>query len=331
MKSCLRFLVAVAALSLIQISRAEGRNGPPQSPAQSEAPPGATAEWKRYTYTGEEFSVELPEMPIVYETSRDISMFESERMRVFSLYSGGVVFFVNSYDKPRPQETLERFASYHLGGRGLTPAGDASLDGFEGREYQLKYSYNNAPPSFFGRARVFRARKHAYLVEAYSDTEGHEQEIERFLNSLALSAKPSGEGVLPDSPIPPFKPPKPPPKDTGGGDAPLKLSPEAAPSERPPEGPFTQKEVTRKAVIVFKPEPSFTEDARKNNVSGVVRLRAVLSSTGLVTDISVIKWLRDGLTEKAIGAARHIRFFPAEKDGRAVSQYVVLEYNFNIY
>jgi hypothetical protein len=30
-------------------------------------------------------------------------------------------------------------------------------------------------------------------------------------------------------------------------------------------------------------------------------------------------------------AARHILFFPAEKDGRKVPQYVVLEYNFNIY
>lgn len=95
--------------------------------------------------------------------------------------------------------------------------------------------------------------------------------------------------------------------------------------------PFNQKEVTRKALITFKPEPGFTEEARKNNVTGVVRLRAVLSSSGSVSGISVIKGLPDGLTEKAISAARQIRFNPAEKDGRTVSQYIVLEYNFNIY
>jgi TonB family protein len=95
--------------------------------------------------------------------------------------------------------------------------------------------------------------------------------------------------------------------------------------------PFRQTEVTRKAVITFKPEPGFTEDARKNNVTGVVRLRAILSSGGGVTGISVVKGLPDGLTEKAIAAARQIRFTPAEKDGHAVSQYIVLEYNFNIY
>jgi len=41
--------------------------------------------------------------------------------------------------------------------------------------------------------------------------------------------------------------------------------------------------------------------------------------------------LPDGLTEKAIAAARSIRFQPAQKDGRPVSQYAVIEYSFNIY
>jgi hypothetical protein len=50
-----------------------------------------------------------------------------------------------------------------------------------------------------------------------------------------------------------------------------------------------------------------------------------------VQGISVVKGLPDGLTERAISAAKQIRFTPAEKDGRNVSQYVTLEYNFNIY
>lgn len=94
---------------------------------------------------------------------------------------------------------------------------------------------------------------------------------------------------------------------------------------------FNAKEVTRKAVITSKPEPGFTEEARKNNVTGVVRLRAVLSASGSVQGISVVKGLPDGLTERAIAAAKQIRFTPAEKDGHTVSQYVTLEYNFNIY
>jgi TonB family protein len=94
---------------------------------------------------------------------------------------------------------------------------------------------------------------------------------------------------------------------------------------------FKATEVTRKAVITYRPEPNFTEEARKNNVTGVVRLRAVLAASGGVSNISVLKGLPDGLTERAIAAARQIRFTPAQKDGRPVSQYVVIEYNFNIY
>jgi TonB family protein len=95
--------------------------------------------------------------------------------------------------------------------------------------------------------------------------------------------------------------------------------------------PFKQSEVNERAIITFKPEPGFTEEARKNNVTGTVRLRAILTASGEVSNISIVKGLPDGLTEKAIAAARQIKFRPAQKDGRAVSQYVVLEYNFNIY
>jgi TonB family protein len=95
--------------------------------------------------------------------------------------------------------------------------------------------------------------------------------------------------------------------------------------------PFRVNQVARRALITFKPEPGYTVEARKNGVEGVVRLRAVLNLSGEVTDIGVVKGLPDGLTEKAVSAAKRIRFTPAQKDGRQVSQYVVLEYNFITY
>ena len=60
-------------------------------------------------------------------------------------------------------------------------------------------------------------------------------------------------------------------------------------------------------------------------------MRAVFSAGGSVTNIKAVKGLPDGLTEKAIAAARQIRFVPAQKDGRNVSQYIQIEYNFNLY
>lgn len=94
---------------------------------------------------------------------------------------------------------------------------------------------------------------------------------------------------------------------------------------------FAARDVTRKAQITSKPEPLYTEEARKNQVTGTVRLRLILGASGSVSGITPVSRLPDGLTEKAIEAARRISFKPAEKDGRKVSQYVTIEYNFNIY
>ncbi len=94
---------------------------------------------------------------------------------------------------------------------------------------------------------------------------------------------------------------------------------------------FSVSELTQRAVLISKPEPGYTEEARKNNVSGTVRLRLVLGANGEVSNILVLESLPYGLTEKTIDAARAIRFTPARKDNRPVSQWVTIEYSFNIY
>jgi TonB family protein len=94
---------------------------------------------------------------------------------------------------------------------------------------------------------------------------------------------------------------------------------------------FSSKDVTSRARVLEKPEPQYTEAARKNQVTGTVVLKAVFSSSGSVTNISTIRGLPDGLTERAIAAAKQIRFVPAQKDGRNVSMWMQLEYNFNLY
>jgi TonB family protein len=95
--------------------------------------------------------------------------------------------------------------------------------------------------------------------------------------------------------------------------------------------PFTTRTVTKKANIRSKAEPLYTESARKFGVTGVVRLRLILSASGEVSKITPVKTLPHGLTQKAVEAAGRIKFDPAIKDGRKVSQYATIEYNFNIY
>jgi TonB family protein len=93
---------------------------------------------------------------------------------------------------------------------------------------------------------------------------------------------------------------------------------------------YTGADVDQKAVILSKPQPPYTSEARKKGVAGTVRLRMVLRPHGEVTDIKALTSLPYGLTENAIEAARLINFQPAVKDGRAVPQYVTFEYNFGI-
>ena len=83
--------------------------------------------------------------------------------------------------------------------------------------------------------------------------------------------------------------------------------------------------------VLSKPEPQYTEEARRNDITGTVVLRVVFSSAGEVVQIRAVRTLPYGLTERAIAAARQIRFSPALRDGRAVSVAMQLEYNFNLY
>jgi len=94
---------------------------------------------------------------------------------------------------------------------------------------------------------------------------------------------------------------------------------------------FQNREVTTKARLLAKPEPQYTEEARKNQITGTVVLKVVFASSGQITNIQTMRGLPYGLTEKAIAAARNIRFEPATKDGHKVSTWMQLEYNFNLY
>lgn len=105
----------------------------------------------------------------------------------------------------------------------------------------------------------------------------------------------------------------------------------AAPASVDYSRTFSAREVTQKARILSKPAPQYTEAARIFGVSGTVMLRAVFSATGEVTNIQVIHKLPHGLTDQSIRAVRGIHFQPAQKDGHPVSQYIQIEYNFNLH
>jgi TonB family protein len=80
--------------------------------------------------------------------------------------------------------------------------------------------------------------------------------------------------------------------------------------------------------ILYKPQPVYTDEARKNQIQGIVTLRIVVDETGVAKNIRVIRGLPDGLSEQAIEVVRKMKFRPAMKDGKPVSFPLLLEINF---
>ena len=97
---------------------------------------------------------------------------------------------------------------------------------------------------------------------------------------------------------------------------------------RPDYASYSKNPTFKRLRILAKPDAGYTEEARRNNVSGQVVLHVLFGETGQVNNISVVRGLPFGLTERAIAAARLIKFEPAELDGKKVSYPLVVVYNF---
>jgi protein TonB len=83
--------------------------------------------------------------------------------------------------------------------------------------------------------------------------------------------------------------------------------------------------------IIYRVDPEFSEEARKNKWQGVVVLRVIIGTDGKTHEISVVRSLGMGLDEKAVEAARLWRFDPGQKDGRPVPVEVNMEVSFHLY
>lgn len=87
------------------------------------------------------------------------------------------------------------------------------------------------------------------------------------------------------------------------------------------------KEVDKRVKILAKPEIELSSEERRKHAGRVIILTAVFCGSGEVTNIKVKMPVGDNVDEKAIAAARRIRFIPGEKDGEKISQFLILEYH----
>ncbi|MFY9553146.1 MAG: energy transducer TonB [Blastocatellia bacterium] len=88
--------------------------------------------------------------------------------------------------------------------------------------------------------------------------------------------------------------------------------------------------VDSKPLPLNSPQPRYTEEARKDKIQGVVKVRVLIGSDGLVKRVTVVRGLPDGLDEQAIQAAYQMRFKPAMKGGQPVSFWQAVDIEFNL-
>jgi len=261
----------------------------------------APVEWQRYTVSGEEFSVLLPVVPAMSTSDMYLDARKSRRERILAAYSNGVVYVVYTFEKK--SLSLDDLIG-RLANRGETME-PVTVDGITGKRFSFETDNR------MGAVQLFAAGKNLYVFQVSGSRLGDPVAgMAKFFSSIRLGNQPEGNQV-----------------PEGAGEQPTSNS------ETPLINPsiFSGKVVTAKAVVITKPEPRYTKEARKNGITGTVVLRAVFSSSGVVTNIHPVTYLPDGLTEQSIEAAKQIRFIPAVKDGRFVSMWMELQYNYNLF
>ena len=254
--------------------------------------------WLRYTVKGEEFSVTLPVEPSMKTSDAFVMRLKKSRLeRLIEAKDGDLVYRIYVYENPKPRQSLKEFVTEQTerSDLNLTFERDLNVGKFAGQQYS---SHDRDFPS---TEQYFATDGRLYRFVVRGANAGHAG-VQPFFASVMLGKKQEGVEVI-----------------------------EGGMAVEPNQRSYTGKEVDTKARLLSKPEPVYTAAARNHQIVGTVILKVVFAASGKVTNIRVVQGLPDGLTERAIGAARKIKFVPASKEGKFVSMWMQLEYNFNLY
>lgn len=254
--------------------------------------------WDRFTVKGEQFSVILPTVPAM-TTSKGLRKSDQKPQvqRQLKTTFDDVVYTIEIFENPKPRQSLEQFIAEQISNSDYDPATAQSLTiyGIPGKQY---LSANNSSPAI---VQFFATEKRLYRFVASGPNVGRRATRDFFL-SIKLGKDTDGFEVSDGPGIP--------------------WVPEA------PETIFKVAEVDVKPKLLTKPWPVTPPEAQRNGTSGYVILKVIFAKTGRVEGIRVVQGAPDGMTEVSVQAAKRIKFIPAMKDGKPVSVWMQLEYNF---
>jgi TonB family protein len=259
--------------------------------------------WHRYTVDGAGFSVALPLLPAMNLNTRYREEWDKERKTLqLGAYADGVVYTVFVLENPSPKVSLQEFIGEFTS---ASANSERNIDRFIGKVF--------VSADRDGMAQYFATEDNLYAFRAFG-APVEDARLTRFFSSLSFSNTKGAIAV-----------------HDGPGDSFVPVVQPGLAEVKTPDKIFSGKEVTRKVRLGMKPDPRYTEEARQNGISGTVILKCAFASDGSVRDITITAGLPYGLTERAVAAAKKIKFIPAMKDGKYVSMWIQLEYNFNLY
>lgn len=93
-------------------------------------------------------------------------------------------------------------------------------------------------------------------------------------------------------------------------------------------GPYRPGSGIEPPRLLREVKPSYTDEARRQNIAGEVVLEIVVGENGSVRDVRIVRALGYGLDERAIAAVRQWRFAPARRLGAPVSVMVEVAVEF---
>lgn len=97
-----------------------------------------------------------------------------------------------------------------------------------------------------------------------------------------------------------------------------------------PAGPLRVGGDVKAPKVNHRPEPEYTEVARRARVQGIVILEAIIDKQGNVDRVKVIRGLPMGLSESAVNAVKRWKFRPGTMNGRPVDVIFNLTVNFRL-
>jgi hypothetical protein len=286
------------------------------------------SEWTRFASDSGEFSVEMPKNA-VYFYDKDGFIYSDfggnniqfAEMQMLHAADDKTVMSVEIYRLRSPKDGLDMLLDKQVGKTSKLRDLPKDFSGRQIEKTEIRNHTNDKNVEISFTARFFAAKNHLYVVTV-ANRGAKNAAFEKFLSSVRFGAP------------------------SGGSDAAVKISSLkalgifdiAADETEQPKPPAPLKKTIQlprtedptPLMILFKPNPSFTNAARNEMTTGLIRARVTFDKSGRVSKVAFTKILENGLSRGAFFAALRLKFIPPEKDGAPQTTTRVVEYNFSI-